>query len=376
MSIPASEIVSIVPGVIGAGGNPLALNAMFITKNIPSAMSSIQAFTNPDAVSDVFGLTSTEYKAAQVYFTGFNNCTTLPDTLYFAAMTDNAQPAKLVGSRLSPPTDDTFTNLPVGFQISINGTQKSVTLSDDVTSYSDLAVAVTSSLDKAATCSFDAVSSSFVITTSEASSESTITTATGNLAEFMGLTSAKGARSSNGSDSNTAATIMPSIYSKVTNFATIMCVGDFSAQELLTISAWVTKQNNRFAHIIYRDGDISGDVTTISNGVLGSEMSGTLMIYGDFTHGAFACAYAASLNFNELNGRTNFAFRKQSGITSSVSDSQKAAQLRALGFNYYGAYATANDNFVFVYAGGISGDFKWFDSYITRFTSTLNSSSR
>ncbi|MCP5821638.1 DUF3383 domain-containing protein, partial [Klebsiella pneumoniae] len=74
--------------------------------------------------------------------------------------------------------------------------------------------------------------------------------------------------------------------------------------------------------------------------------------------------YAASLNFDELNGRTNLAFRSQEGLTPSVTDDATADNLMAMGFNFYGAYATANDRFIFAYPGSVSGKFKWMDSYV------------
>ncbi|MEY0875243.1 DUF3383 family protein [Providencia manganoxydans] len=78
-SIPASDIVQILPGVVGTGGNPLALNALFITKNQPESMLGVKAFGSADLVGEVFGIDSKEYESAQVYFKGFENCTVLPD---------------------------------------------------------------------------------------------------------------------------------------------------------------------------------------------------------------------------------------------------------------------------------------------------------
>lgn len=43
-SIPASDIVSILPGVVGTGGNPLSLNAVFITKKQPATMLGVKSF--------------------------------------------------------------------------------------------------------------------------------------------------------------------------------------------------------------------------------------------------------------------------------------------------------------------------------------------
>jgi hypothetical protein len=53
-------------------------------------------------------------------------------------------------------------------------------------------------------------------------------------------------------------------------------------------------------------------------------------------------------------------------MTASVTNSTVADQLIANGYNFYGAYATANDQFVFVYPGSVSGGFAWLDSYVNQ----------
>ena len=62
MSIPASTIVSVVPSVLAAGGNPLALNGLLLSQNplLPSWASSptnpaITSFTSAAAVGAYFG---------------------------------------------------------------------------------------------------------------------------------------------------------------------------------------------------------------------------------------------------------------------------------------------------------------------------------
>src|SRR6185436_19909642 len=67
-----------------------------------------------------------------------------------------------------------------------------------------------------------------------------------------------------------------------------------------------------------------------------------------------------------FNGRTTFAFRIQSGLFPTVTDATSANNLLQNGYNYYGAYATANDDFIWVYNGQISGEFLWMDSYINQ----------
>lgn len=371
-SIPASDIVEILPGVIGTGGNPLALNALFITKKQPSAMLPLQSFGSEDSVAKIFGTASDEYKAAQIYFAGFNNSTALADSLLIASMQDKATSARLIGSEVPKRTTAQMKNINGDLMITVDGKAVSIALKDtdtdtySPTSYSQIAQDISTALNKSGSCVFDTESSSFTIISATTGVKSAITTATGGLAEFIYLTADLGAQANNGAAADTIEDLLPRIINQTQNFATIMAIGDFTVNEKIAISQWTALQNSRYAHIIYQGGDLAGDVKTLSEAIVDNKLGGTLLMYGDVTHGAFACGYPASLNFDELNGRTNFAFRSQSGLLPSVTDKDTADQLIALGFNFYGAYATANDRFIFANRGSITGDYKWYDSFINQ----------
>lgn len=141
---------------------------------------------------------------------------------------------------------------------------------------------------------------------------------------------------------------------------------DFPVDESLAISRWVALQNDRYMHVLCRTENGEGELETISSAIKESDIGGTCLFYGSHKHAAFVCGFAASLNFDELNGRTNLAFRGQEGLTPSVTDKALADELIAMGFNFYGAYGTANDRFIFVYPGSVSGKFKWVDSYVNQ----------
>ena len=64
-SIPASQLVTVLPGVVGTGGNPLALNAFFLSKNRKLPSEQVSSFPSYQAVSDYFGPDSTEAALAQ-----------------------------------------------------------------------------------------------------------------------------------------------------------------------------------------------------------------------------------------------------------------------------------------------------------------------
>ena len=48
----------------------------------------------------------------------------------------------------------------------------------------------------------------------------------------------------------------------------------------------------------------------------------------------------------------------------TVTDQQIAANLLANGYSFYGSYATANDQFNFLYNSQMSGKWKWLDTFV------------
>lgn len=83
-SIPASQLVNVIPSVLAAGGNPLSLNAVFLTDDDTIPIGTVQGFATLEDVQEWFGPTSIEAALAGVYFNGYEGALTLPGTLYFA----------------------------------------------------------------------------------------------------------------------------------------------------------------------------------------------------------------------------------------------------------------------------------------------------
>lgn len=95
-------------------------------------------------------------------------------------------------------------------------------------------------------------------------------------------------------------------------------------------------------------------------------ISGTTAIYGTLEQAGLACGYAASINFREMNGRATMEFKRQSGIAATVTSLQDANALESNGYAYYGAWATANERFIFFRNTIVSGDFAWVDNYLNQ----------
>lgn len=95
MTIPASQLVNVIPSVLSAGGNPLSLNAVMLTRSASLPIGDVVGFASVTDVEDYFGPTSIEATLAAKYFAGFTNCTSLPSLLYFAQYNDVAVAAYL-----------------------------------------------------------------------------------------------------------------------------------------------------------------------------------------------------------------------------------------------------------------------------------------
>jgi len=224
--------------------------------------------------------------------------------------------------------------------------------------------------------SYDSTSGAFVATSGVEGTYSTAAFATGTLAAHIFLTEATGAVLSQGAAAAAPAAFMDGIVATTQNWAsytTLFDPDDGSGNAVkLEFALWTSQQNNRWTYVCW-DSDVAPTVTVPAVTSLGyllqqNKYSGTILIYdpnGD-NLAAFECGAIASLDFTQRQGRATMAFRSQSGIPASVTNQTVSDNLIANGYNFYGAYATANDGFVFFYPGSVSGSFKWADSYVNQ----------
>jgi hypothetical protein len=232
-----------------------------------------------------------------------------------------------------------------------------------------------------ATVAYDSTSGAFVITSGITGAASTIAFATGSAAAPLLLTSATGAVTSQGSAALTPNAFMNSLIvtnSAWVNFMTIFDPdgGSGNAQKQ-AFAAWKNMQNNRFAYFCW-DPDVSPAASTNAASSLGqifkaNNDSGTMLVWeggGPLTTQdtglcAFELGLAASINYNQTNGRTDFAFKSQAGLLANVTDPTTAGNLLANGYNFYGAYGSATQTFVWNFPGSITGPYAWVDSFET-----------
>lgn len=382
-SIPISKEVTVVPGVVGTGGNPLSLNSVFLTQNTRAPNESLLSFSNSDDVGAYFGLTSTEYNAAICYFAGFDNSSTLPGTLYFYGFATVAAPAWLRGSILVGQLLTYFTALSGSLAIVINGvTYTAATLNlasgtsiggSESTSIANLIkTGLGFTGGTAPTITWDSTRSQFVITSYATGDGVTIAYATGTLADPLGLSSGI---LSQGDSIDSPDEVMTDIANQSNDWATFLTLWE-TANYSIPFAQWAQTQNGRYSYILW-DSDIgnktANNSTTIGSIIAAAAYDGVIVCYspagGQYLASAIA-GYAAAINWSAYNGRATLKFRQQSGLASYVTPITSSADANAILSNnatYYGTYSAPGlgNSYNIIADGRMSGSkFKWIDTYL------------
>ncbi len=144
-------------------------------------------------------------------------------------------------------------------------------------------------------------------------------------------------------------------------------------------ATWTATTNDRYVYACL-DNDVTATNTVPATSSLGylltqAKASGTCLIYdtvNGFKTPAFILGAIASVDFTETQGRITFKFRSQSGLDPGVTDETVSINLTSNAYNFYGAYATSEQEFTFFAQGTVTGEFVWLDSYINQIW--LNSS--
>lgn len=243
------------------------------------------------------------------------------------------------------------------------------------------------------TVTYDSVSGAFIVASGSTGPTSTIGYGSGTLAAPVKLTLATGAVLSQGAAAAVPATFMNALIVVSSNWATFFTDfdpdnGSGNSTVKQAFAAWKNSKGNRFGYICW-DLDITPTQTLPATTSLGfilanNNDSGTCLIDGEngfwtqqaaISTAAFIAGAAAAINFDEIGGRTTFAFLAQDGLNATTTDPVVANNLAGAplvtgsfgnGYNFYGAYGTANPNFIWFQRGLCTGPFRWFDSYINQ----------
>jgi hypothetical protein len=377
-SIPASQLVNVIPGVLGAGGNPLSLNSVFLTQDTSIPVGTVKAFATLADVQAWFGANSAEATLAAVYFAGFSNATVLPSVLYFAQYNVGAVAGYLRGGSLAGVPLATIQGLAGTITVVIDGVShvsNAIDLST-ATSFSNAAALIQTALQAGtptttATVTYDALRKAFVITSATTGASSTLAFPTTNsLTTGLKLTAATGAIVAPGAVAGSPASILGGVVTQTQNWAMFMTVWEPDLTTKEAFAAWVQTINQRYTYVAW-DSDVTpkaGDAPASFGAVVKAANDNGVFVIWDTTgaKAAFVCGTTASIDFTAAEGRITYAFKGQPGLTADVYDATTANNLLANGYNFYGAYATANDQFVNLQNGQIAGQWKWLDPYVNQ----------
>jgi len=381
-SIPASQLVNIIPSVLSAGGNPLSLNCVMLTDSTRVPIDTVQAFSSLEGVQNFFGPTSIQAELAGVYFSGFELSDALPGMLYFAQYNAAAVSAYLRSGSFDGMTLAQLQALSGSLTTVVNGVS-SVSLAIDLstaTSFSNAAALIQTGIQggtpaSTATVTYDAQLKMFLVHSSTTGAASTIAFATGTLSTGLKLILATGAVLSQGADAATPAGAMAQVVNVTQNWATFMTTFEPAVDVMIEFADWVQTTNDRYAYVGWdSDASVLAGPSPTSFGALvtAAVMSGVVPVYepatdaGNGRKAAFICAIAASTDFTQTEGRVSYAYRGQTGLIADITDATQALNLIANGYNFYGAYATAADRFVNLQEGSQPGPWKWIDSYVNQ----------
>lgn len=371
-SIPASQLVSSTPSVLNAGGTALDMISVFLTNSTRVPIGTVPSFPSATAVGNFFGQSSPEAVLAGVYFLGFDNSNQKPGALLFSQYPSAAVAGYLQGGNVSGLSLAALQALTGTLSITVGGVVKTSTaiVLTAATSFSSAATIILAAFTTPGfTLTFDSVSGGFIFTDSVTGALSTMSFATGTLAAGLLLTQATGAVLSQGAAAATPAAAMTAITAVTQNWVGFMTVFEPVLADKVAFGEWTNAQDDRYIYAMW-DTNVApastGDTTSAGALLIAADASGTVPIYQDVNVAAFLLGSIASIDFTQLNGRTTLAFRSQTGLAVDVVDGTIAKNLKANGYNFYGQYSTANENFNLFYPGSVTGPFDWVDSYVNQ----------
>ena len=389
MAIPFSDIVTVTPGVVSAAGSPSAQSGVILTQSSSVPYGSVVSFTSAAAVGAFFGLSSTEYQMATVYFNGPDNSSVKPGIIYFAPFAAAAIAGWLrsgVGLTLAAVNALSAGTLTV----TIDGTARTTAslTPSGWASLSAAATAIAGALVTAGatgvTCVWDSNIKAFVITSGTTGILSSVTYGSGTLAIGLLLTQATSAVQSPGAVADTPNTAMANVIANTTNWAGFTTTFEPVTATKLLFGAWVNTQSKKYFYAAW-DTDANAIVTNTSTtfgyqvGALNYDAvlpigvhaawviaAGTTALIAVQNVAAFALGYAASINYNTPNGRAAIAFKSQLGLQTTVGDKASKDALKSNGYSYYGYYGEGATMDSWFYDGAVTGTFKWLDSFVNQ----------
>ena len=369
-TIPISQITSIVKGVIGGGGAAGALSGVVMTQDTSVPAGAPLYFYAADDVSNWFGPNAPETTAANNYFPGIINGGQLPYVLIFGAYALNALPATVFGAQLGNLTLAQLKTYSGTLIVTTSATFTSSTINlSTATDFADAATLMTAgftSPDFAIT--YDATRGRFLLETTATGATATVSAVTGTLAPDVLLAAASGAVMQNGVAADTPATAMTRLTASTINWGCFTTAWAAVIADREAFATWNSGQNSDFLYVAYdmeAASIVANNSASFGAVVFATPQQGTLPLYGGIDDAGLVMGYAASINYNVVNGRTDLAFRQSAAaLVPKVTDLATANALISNHYTYYGAYANKANTYAIMYNGAVSGQYLWSDTYL------------
>lgn len=370
-TIPISQVVSILPGVIAGGGAASKLSGLVVTQDTSIPPGQIKSFFTAQDVANWFGPSSNEAAMAAQYFPGIVNGGQLPAEYKFSGYALAATPAGVFGAQLGSLTLAQLQAFSGTLIVTTDVLRTSSTINlATATSFANAAELMTAGFTTPNfTISYDDTRGRFVLQTTGTGPSAVCSAITGTLASNVLLSAASGAYNvAAGFAADTPASAMNRILPLDGNWGTFTTSYAATLSDRLAYAAWNSGQNYQFLYIGW-DTD-SASIIPNNNASFGAQIDaapyqGALATYGTHVQAGAYQGYAASINFNVPNGRTNLAFRQFNGAPpATATDLATANALLSNHYTYIGAYANAANNYTIAYNGDISGAFLWVDTYL------------
>lgn len=380
MAINASHIVQVRPNLLSPAGTNLEFNGLLLTKNeaIPSGQGMVIPFSDATQVAEYFGYESDEYKLASIYFQGYTGSLRTPRAFYIARRID-ADIAPFIRGGASATID--VIKAVVDGEITLTlGTHSATLTGIDFATAGTFSDAATILQEKIrahvaggeswtnATVTYSSQLKSFTITGGQIGADYAVDYAAGNVSDALSLTKAKGATLSQGADFLTDAEQMDAIVGVTKNWVTFTTLWKATHQEMIAYATWATGQGINFLYAPWDDDPAllqKGNTTTSAHALKEANVGATAMWWGSAKYAVFMAGVAASIDWEKKDGIITFAFKAQEGLPASVSSIANAKALESQGVNYIGDFATRNDQFIISYTGGMFGEWKWIDTYVS-----------
>lgn len=409
MPISINEVVSITPRVLSGGASGLNFNGLFITKSEVAPVDTLLNFSNSSDVAKYFGYESEQYKAAEVYFNGYNNSLTKPRGCFFFRHLHKDAKAFLRGSPAADPSEllkelnkvkSGSINLVLGpDELVIEGLNFSA-----CNSLSDCALVLQDAINdagldndvelwKTTSVNYSSLTTAFTIQAGLSGDEIAIDFASGPLADLMNLSKAAKAITSRGGAQRSYKETLDKVLTYTANFVSYATIEEVtSIDEARQLAQWANQKFNEGSQFLYiwhtADLSLNGNNQITRNSQLGFARVGSAMVvnfgagaeiakslvadkyqgvcgvYGDARYAAFIMGAVASIDWMQPNSTITFALKSQAGLPANVSDTDTARKLTELKLTFLGDYASRNDQFKLTANGMVYGDYRFIDTYI------------